>query len=95
MVPFVNFWWRCFPPKLSKEALGTLPRPDQRTFRVARHAPWLINWWMTQKWFTSLSIMQGNLDIFCPSDREILRKLSEASNEGQVNLHVSIMEMRV
>ncbi|KAL9143396.1 hypothetical protein ABFS82_14G233300 [Erythranthe guttata] len=83
IVPFVNYWWKCFPSKLSKEALGTLPLSDQWTFRVARFAPWLVNWWMTQKWFTSLSIMHGKLDIFAPSDLEIIRQLSASPREGQ------------
>lgn len=87
VVPFVHFWWKCLPAKLSKEALGSLPVPDQWTFRVAHHAPWLLNWWMTQKWFTNLSIMQGILDVFSRSDLEIIKQLSETPKEGQVNFH--------
>lgn len=83
VVPFVHYWWKCLPAKLSKEALGSLPVPDQWTFRVAHHAPWLLNWWMTQKWFTNLSIMQGILDVFSRSDLEIIKQLSETPKEGQ------------
>ncbi|KAH6774770.1 alpha/beta-Hydrolases superfamily protein [Perilla frutescens var. frutescens] len=83
VVPLVNYWWKCLPADLSKEALGRLPVPDQWTFRVAHYAPWLLNWWMTQKWFTNLSIMRGKLDAFSPSDLEIVKQLSETPNEGQ------------
>ncbi|KAG6436104.1 hypothetical protein SASPL_100986 [Salvia splendens] len=83
VVPFVHYWWKGVPAKLLKEALGMLPVPDQWTFRVAHYAPWLFNWWMTQKWFTNLSIMQGILDVFSQSDLEIIKQLSATPKEGQ------------
>ncbi|KAK1589222.1 hypothetical protein Q3G72_031680 [Acer saccharum] len=83
VVPFVHYWWPCLPASLSTESLKRLPLQDQMTFRVAHYTPWLFYWWMTQKWFPSLSIMSGNMAIFCPQDMEILAKLSESPRDGQ------------
>lgn len=85
VVPFVNYWWSCYPAKLSKEALGKMLAQDQRTFRVVHYAPWLVHWWMNQKWFRALSITEGNMAIFSPPDLEIVKKLSGAPSPGQVN----------
>ena len=84
VVPFVHYWWPCFPSQLAKEAFKTLCVQDQWVFRVAYHAPWLFYWWMTQKWFPSLSIMAGNMSIFSQPDLEMLKKLSEIPSAGQV-----------
>lgn len=83
VVPFVNYWWPFLPYKLSKEGLRKLLVQDQWTFRVAHYAPWLFYWWMTQKWFPSLSIMSGNSSIFSRRDLEIIKKLSEVPPVGQ------------
>ncbi|ESR37496.1 hypothetical protein CICLE_v10030362mg [Citrus x clementina] len=83
VVPFVHYWWPCLPANLSREALKRLPVENQRTFRIAYYFPWLLNSWMSQKWFPTLSIMSGNMDIFSPPDLEILKKLSESPSEGQ------------
>ncbi|XP_048444863.1 uncharacterized protein LOC103942131 [Pyrus x bretschneideri] len=83
VVPFVNYWWRHFPADLLRESLGKLQLSDQWTFRVAHYTPWLLHWWMTQKWFPSLSILAGNNAIFCPKDLEMLQKLSETPTIGQ------------
>ncbi|GMH07326.1 hypothetical protein Nepgr_009166 [Nepenthes gracilis] len=83
VVPFVHYWWPCLPPSLSRAAFRRLLAQDQWTFRVAHYAPWLFYWWMTQKWFPSLSVMAGNLSIFCRQDLEILKKLSECPTVGQ------------
>ncbi|KAL3530401.1 hypothetical protein ACH5RR_009723 [Cinchona calisaya] len=83
VVPFVHYWWRCLPAELSQQSLKKLLVQDQRTFQVAHYTPWLFNWWMTQKWFRSLSIMEGNMDIFCSQDLEIVKQLSSGPNIGQ------------
>ncbi|XP_057484280.1 uncharacterized protein LOC130770734 [Actinidia eriantha] len=83
VVPLVNYWWPCVPADLSKAAFKTLAGQDQWTFRVAHYAPWLFQWWMTQKWFPSLSIMAGNMAIFCPQDLDVLKKLSTTPSVGQ------------
>lgn len=84
VVPFVNYWWPRIPANLLRESLERLQVSDQWTFRVAHYTPWLLHWWMTQKWFTALSIMAGNMGIFSPKDLETLKKLSEAPSVGQV-----------
>uniref|UniRef100_A0A5B7A212 Alpha/beta-Hydrolases superfamily protein n=2 Tax=Davidia involucrata TaxID=16924 RepID=A0A5B7A212_DAVIN len=83
VVPFVNYWWRCFPTSLSKEGLMRLLPGDRWTFRVAHYTPWLFNLWMTQKWFPSLSIMAGNMAVFSRPDLEMLKKLSKSPSVGQ------------
>lgn len=80
VVPFVHYWWHSFPSRLLREAFGKLQVTDQWTFRVAHHAPWLLYWWMTQKWFTSLSIMAGNMKIFSPGDMEIIKSFGDKIN---------------
>ncbi|EXB38455.1 hypothetical protein L484_022355 [Morus notabilis] len=83
VVSFVNYWWPCFPYNLARESLARLAPSDQWTFRVAHYAPWLLYWWMTQKWFPSLSILSGDTSIFTHKDLEILKRLSEAPSDGQ------------
>ncbi|KAI3748185.1 hypothetical protein L6452_11104 [Arctium lappa] len=83
VVPFVNYWWPCLPANLAKEAFKLLLVQDQWTFRVAHYAPWLFHWWMNQKLFPSLSIMAGNMDIFCQPDLEFLKKLPPNSDDTQ------------
>ncbi|XP_015872325.1 uncharacterized protein LOC107409402 [Ziziphus jujuba] len=83
VAPFVNYWWSCFPVPLAREALGRLPKPDQWTFWVSHCTPWLVYWWMTQKWFPSLSITAGSMAIFTDKDIEILKTLSETPTIGE------------
>ncbi|KAL1823714.1 hypothetical protein ACET3Z_010492 [Daucus carota] len=71
VVPFVHYWWPCFPASLSKEAL------------IAHYASWLFNWWMTQKWFPFLSINEGNMAIFSEPDLEILKNAPETPSTDQ------------
>ncbi|XP_016488913.1 uncharacterized protein LOC107808864 [Nicotiana tabacum] len=81
--PAVNYWWSCYPSKLSKEALKMIIPQDKRTFQIAHYVPWLINWWINQKWFHTLSYMEGNMSIFCNADLEIVKQLKEAPNPSQ------------
>ncbi|GER39430.1 alpha/beta-Hydrolases superfamily protein [Striga asiatica] len=81
--PVVNYWWRCFPPELSKKALGKIIFEDRLTFRIAHYAPWLLNWWMTQKLFPSFSLLQGKLDALSRSDIEILKQSPGIPKEEQ------------
>ncbi|KAE9461356.1 hypothetical protein C3L33_06738, partial [Rhododendron williamsianum] len=83
VVPGVNYWWHGIPANISREAFNTLLGQDQWTFRIAHYAPWLFNWWMTQKWFPSLSMMAGNMAVFCDPDLEILKELSKKPSVGQ------------
>ncbi|XP_044480659.1 uncharacterized protein LOC123207343 [Mangifera indica] len=79
VVPFVHYWWPCLPSNLAKEAFKKLPGWHQMTFRIAHHFPWLINWWMSQKW----SMMSSNVLPFSPRDFDILKKMSEYPVIGQ------------
>lgn len=80
MAPFISYWWPSFPDNLLREAFQMLPRSDQWTFRVAHYAPWLFHWWMTQKWFPSLTLT----NMLSPDDVEIVKTLSELPNTAQV-----------
>ncbi|KAL6955548.1 hypothetical protein U1Q18_047862 [Sarracenia purpurea var. burkii] len=83
VVPFVHYWWPCLPHDLSEEAFKRLLVQDQWVFRIAHYLPWLFNWWMTQKWFPNLSMMSGNMSIFCDKDLEMLKQLSNSPGVGQ------------
>lgn len=80
MAPFISYWWPSYPENLLREAFLMLPHSDQWTFRVAHYAPWLFYWWMTQKWFPSLTLT----NLLSPDDIEIVKSLSELQNTGQV-----------
>lgn len=84
VVPFVHYWWPRFPSNLASEAFKRLLVQDQWTFRIAHYAPWLFYWWMTQKWFPSLSITAGKTEILSEEDLEILKRWSETQTVGQV-----------
>ncbi|RAL38233.1 hypothetical protein DM860_018073 [Cuscuta australis] len=86
VVPFVHYWWPRFPAKILQEGLQRHLLQDQRTFRVAHYAPWLLHWWMNQKWVPSLSMLQGNMAVFCPKDLETIQQLMEAPNDNQERL---------
>ncbi|XWS28579.1 hypothetical protein CRYUN_Cryun25bG0082300 [Craigia yunnanensis] len=91
VVPFVHYWWPCLPANLSSEAFDRLLAQDQWSFRVTHYTPWLFYWWMTQKWFPSLSIVAGNMAIFSQSDLEILKKWSEAPSVGQEKIRQQVV----
>lgn len=79
VVPFVNYWWPGFP--CSKETFRRLRLQDQWTFRVARYAPWLFYWWMTQKWFPSFSLMSGDPSVFSQRDLEIMKNMPQVPQD--------------
>ena len=86
VVPVVNFWWPSVPTSLYKETLGSLPFQDQMAMRVAHYTPWLYNWWLTQKWFPSFSILQPNSPLFSDSDNEAFKNLLSIINLDKVYL---------
>ncbi|CAN8269731.1 unnamed protein product [Cochlearia groenlandica] len=51
VVPLINFWWRRVPRNLLNAAMKKLPFEFRLLLRVAHYFPWLLYWWMTQKWF--------------------------------------------
>ncbi|KAL8193622.1 hypothetical protein R6Q57_026757 [Mikania cordata] len=89
IVPFVNYWWPCLPADLAKESFQLLLAQDRWTFRVARYAPCLFQWWMNKIFFPSLSMLAGNMDIFSQSDLEFLKNLPPNSDDNQVSIHCS------
>ena len=84
VVPFVSYWWPHLPRSVSREAFKKLHLQDQWTFRVARYAPWLFYWWMTQKWFPSLSLLSGDPSIFSSLDVEILKNIPNPPKVGLI-----------
>ncbi|KAI4383742.1 hypothetical protein MLD38_009546 [Melastoma candidum] len=80
VVPFVHYWWPKFPRSLMQGAFMKLPLLDQWTFRLGYHAPWLIYRWMTQKLFTPLSIMSGDMTMFSRKDLDVLNNKSFSTN---------------
>lgn len=56
VVPLLNFWWSGIPQNLLTSAFEKLPIQNQWTLRVAHYFPWLLYWWMTQKWFSPFSL---------------------------------------
>ncbi|KAI3877624.1 hypothetical protein MKW92_017682 [Papaver armeniacum] len=83
VVPMINYWWPSFPSNLSEIAFKRHLLQDQWAFRVTHYAPQLLHWWLTQKWFPSLSSLEGKLDLFSISDREILKKIAENPDPNQ------------
>ncbi|KAF5447505.1 hypothetical protein F2P56_033056 [Juglans regia] len=79
--PFVHYWWPSVPSNLSRKAFGSLRPSYQWTFRIAHYTPWLFHWWMTQKWFPTLST--EGAAMFNDHDIEILKRLLEAPSNGQ------------
>ncbi|XP_021722064.1 uncharacterized protein LOC110689606 isoform X2 [Chenopodium quinoa] len=79
VVPFVNYWWPGFP--CSRECFRGLCLQDQCTFGVARYAPWLFYWWMTQKWFPSLSLLSGDPSVFSRQDLEIMKNMPQTPQD--------------
>ncbi|CAN4096100.1 unnamed protein product [Withania somnifera] len=76
LAPTINFWWPGFPEKLMKEAYNKQLLQDQRLYRVAYYAPWLMYWWNTQKWFPCASVINANWQA-SKQDLEIYSKLDE------------------
>ncbi|MQM23274.1 hypothetical protein Taro_056337 [Colocasia esculenta] len=75
VVPGINYWWPSLPAGLANAAFGKLHPSDRRAFWVARHAPWLLYAYMTQKLVTPSAALAGLPDIFSRQDQEILGML--------------------
>ncbi|XP_023740468.1 uncharacterized protein LOC111888546 isoform X2 [Lactuca sativa] len=95
VVPFVDYWWPCLPSDLAKEVFELLLVQDRWTFRVAHYAPWLFHWWMNQKLFPSLSIMAGNMNIFCQPDLEFLKNLPPNPDDNTQGFEDKIIPYKV
>ncbi|XP_047966935.1 uncharacterized protein LOC125211249 isoform X2 [Salvia hispanica] len=75
IAPVVNYWWPSFPPTLATEAYNLQPVQDHWALRVARHTPWLVYWWNTQKLFTGSSAVTG-IPTFTGPDLQVIAKLA-------------------
>ncbi|KAH6811651.1 alpha/beta-Hydrolases superfamily protein [Perilla frutescens var. frutescens] len=82
IAPVVNYWWPGFPSDLATEAYYLQPAQDQWALRVAHHAPWLVYWWNTQKWFPGSSVASGRPNLTAP-DLQIISKVAAASRQSQ------------
>ncbi|KAF8397902.1 hypothetical protein HHK36_016827 [Tetracentron sinense] len=82
VAPIINYWWPSFPANLSQEVYKGRLVEDRWTFRVAHYAPQLLYWWLTRKWFPSLSAKGSNPPIFSRRDKEILTKMSAIPDLG-------------
>lgn len=85
MVPFVNYWWTKVPQDILSKALDLMPKKDQWTFRVAHYVPWLLYWWLTQKLFSSSSMITGNRALCSDKDLDVIKKKLENPSPGMVN----------
>ncbi|XP_048623312.1 uncharacterized protein LOC125592357 isoform X1 [Brassica napus] len=77
VVPFVSYWWTKVPQDILSKAFKLLPEDVRWTFRVAHYVPWLLYWWLTQKWFSSSSIISGNSALLSDTDLVIIKKMLE------------------
>lgn len=85
VAPVVNYWWPSFPSNLSREVFKKQFLRDQWGLRVAHNIPQLLYWWLTQKWFPSSSLIEGNPEISSVNDKAIIEKMSEIPTPHQVN----------
>ncbi|KAL1221710.1 hypothetical protein V5N11_010846 [Cardamine amara subsp. amara] len=77
VVPFVNYWWTKVRQDILSKAFDLMPKNDQWTFRVAHYVPWLLYWWLTQKLFSSSSMITGNPALWSDKDLEVIKKKSK------------------
>ncbi|KAJ7556911.1 hypothetical protein O6H91_05G104100 [Diphasiastrum complanatum] len=91
VAPVTNFWWPGIPPKEAREAFQTQGAGDRMALRVSHYAPWLVYWWMNQKWFPTSSTVEGSPTRENELDRSIRAKRAveidplvkqEASQQG-------------
>ncbi|EHA8588438.1 hypothetical protein COCNU_scaffold005186G000010 [Cocos nucifera] len=75
VAPFSNYWWPGLPANSSREAYDQQLLQDKWAVRVAHHAPWLVYWWNTQKWFPASSVVGRRSDVLSTQDKELLPKL--------------------
>ncbi|KAG8380635.1 hypothetical protein BUALT_Bualt06G0036300 [Buddleja alternifolia] len=91
IAPVVNYWWSGFPSNLSTEVYNQQFVADQWALRVAHHAPWLLYWWNTQKWFPSSSVEAERPNITAP-DLKVLSKVAHRLNTREYATQQGIYE---
>ncbi|KAJ4817530.1 alpha/beta-Hydrolases superfamily protein [Rhynchospora pubera] len=85
--PVANYWWSGFPANVTEEAWNVQLPADKWVVWVAHHFPWLTNWWNSQKYFPSSSVITQDVRVFCPNDLQVLHKWggpARAAYVGQI-----------
>jgi hypothetical protein len=57
--PVTNFWWKGYPPGVAEDAFSKQNIGDRLALSVAHYAPWLLYWYMTQRWFPTSSTVKA------------------------------------
>lgn len=83
LVPVINFWWPSFPRELRDNEFKKQPKKDQLKLWISHNAPALVYWYMSQKWFTSCSIMARDPIIFNKRDFSILTEMQKIPNPNE------------
>ncbi|KAJ8767813.1 hypothetical protein K2173_020753 [Erythroxylum novogranatense] len=73
IVPVVNYNWPSLPKILIRDDYRR--RLVQWAFWFSKYAPGLLQWWVSQKWLPSTSVLEQNPVFFNPHDIEILKKI--------------------
>jgi hypothetical protein len=85
VVPVINYWWPSFPAELSSQAFKKMIVPEQRTLWIAHNAPYLLYFWMTQKWLPSSAAAMHHPEIFSKHDMEVIQKMMAMPRIIEVN----------
>lgn len=72
VVPIVNYRWPSLPERLIMCDYRRIL--VQLSYWFAKHAPWLLHWWVTQKWHPSNSVAERKPVFFNDQDLEALKK---------------------
>ncbi|KAL0401531.1 UNVERIFIED_CONTAM: hypothetical protein Slati_4183000 [Sesamum latifolium] len=75
IVPVVNYWWPSFPSNYLRKHTACNSRRTNGHYEWHTHAPWLVYWWNTQKWFPPSSVVAGKPKFTAP-DLKVLSKLA-------------------
>ncbi|KAK9279184.1 hypothetical protein L1049_012862 [Liquidambar formosana] len=73
VAPVVNYQWPSLPEYLTRADFRK--KPVKWAFWVARYAPGLLYWWLTEIWFPS-SVTGSNSKFFCNRDLHVLKTSS-------------------
>lgn len=73
VVPVVNYRWPSFPDNLIKDDYRR--KLVQSALWFADYAPGLLQWWVSQKWLPSTSVMERNPAFFNTKDIDVLKTI--------------------
>lgn len=71
VVPYINYKWPSLPNYLTKDDYRK--GLSRWAVMVARYAPGLLHWWLTQKLFPSSTVLDRNPTFFSRKDLEVLK----------------------